>query len=59
MNEDNFEIDIGSRDGLQGVKQEDSILKDKGKLAAQERPGTSGEEEVDRRSHTNELLLQQ
>ena len=32
---------------LQGVKQEDPILKKEGKLAAQERPGTSGEEQVD------------
>ena len=34
MNEDNFEIDTGSRDGLQGVKQEDSVLKDEGEVGS-------------------------
>ena len=42
MDEDVFEIDLGSRDGLQGVEQEDPALRDKGKLEAQEGPGTSG-----------------
>ena len=41
MNEDDFEIDTESRDGLQGVKQ-DPVLNDEEKLAAQERPRTSG-----------------
>ena len=50
MNEDNFEVDTGSQDGMQGVKQEDPILKDKGKLAARERSWVSGEKQVDRRS---------
>ena len=45
-NEDNFEIDTGSRDGLQGIEQ-DLVLINGGKLAAWERPGTSGEEQVD------------
>ena len=44
MIEDNFEIDTGLRDRLHGVKQEDPVLKDKGKLAAQERLVISGEE---------------
>ena len=35
MNEDDFEIDMGSWDGLQGVKQENPVLKDKEKLATQ------------------------
>ena len=38
---------MGSHDDLQGVKQEDAVLKDEEKLVAQERPGTSGEEQVD------------
>ena len=38
VNKDDFEIDTGLRDELQGVKQEDPVLKDEGKLAAQERP---------------------
>ena len=42
INEGDFEIDTGSRDGLQDVKQEDCVLKDEGNLAARERPGTSG-----------------
>ena len=46
LNEDDFEIDTGLRDWLQGVKHEDSILKDEGKLAAWKRPGTSGEKQV-------------
>ena len=50
MNEDDFEIDTGSQDGLQGVKQEDPVLKDEGMVEARERPGTSGEEQVDIRS---------
>ena len=45
MNEADFQIYTGSWDGLQGVKQEDFILKDEGKLAAREKPGTSGEEQ--------------
>ena len=48
--EDDFEIDTGLCDELQGVKQDDPVLKDEGKLAAQERLGTSGEEKVDGRS---------
>ena len=45
--ENNFKIDMESRDGLQDVEQEDPVLKDKRKLEARERPGTSGEEQVD------------
>ena len=45
MNEGDFEIDKGSRDGPHSVKQEDPILKDEGKLAAQERQGPHEEEE--------------
>ena len=37
------------KDRLQDVKQEDLVLRDKGKLAARERPGTSGKEQVDGR----------
>ena len=50
INEDDFEIDTVLCDELQGVKQEDPVLKDGGKLVAKERPGTSGEEQVDRHS---------
>ena len=58
INEDNFEVDTGSRDRLQGVKQEDPVLKDKRKLAAQEKPGTSGEEQVDGRSrHCGHMVI--
>ena len=39
MNEDNFEIDTGSRDGLHGVKQEDPVLKLKGREEVAWRPG--------------------
>ena len=46
-NEDDFEIDTGLRDGMEGVKQEDPVQKDEGKLAARERPGTLGEKQVD------------
>ena len=53
---DNFEIDMESQDGLQGVKQEDSVLKDEGKLAAQERPGTSGEQQVHGRSRYKRIV---
>ena len=45
MNECDFEIDKGSRDGLHSVKQEDPILKDERKLVAQERQGPHAEEE--------------
>ena len=38
-----FEIVMQSRDGLQGVEQEDDTLRDERKLEAWERPGTSGE----------------
>ena len=48
MNEDDFEIDSGLRNGLPGVEQEDPALRrDEGKLEARERPGTSGEERVE------------
>ena len=48
MDEDNFEIDMGSRDRLQGVlQQEDPALRNERKLEAWERPGTSGKEQVD------------
>ena len=60
MNEDDFEIDTGSRDGLQGVKQEDPVLKDKEKLAAREKPGTSGKEQVDGcSSHEQNVVIRQ
>ena len=45
--EDDFEIDTGWCDKLQGVEQEDPILRNKRKLEARERPGTSREEQVD------------
>ena len=48
--EDNTEIETGSRDELRGVQLEHPALRDQGKLAAQERPGTSGEAQVDERS---------
>ena len=57
MNEDDFEIDTGSRDGLQGVKQEDPVLKVEGKLAAWEKPGTSGEDQVDGRLHYEQTVV--
>ena len=47
MDEDDFEIDTGSRYSLQGIGQDDPTLRDK-KLAARRRPVTSGEEHVDR-----------
>ena len=47
INEDDFEIDMGSRDGLHGVK-EDPVLKGEEKLASRERPWTSGKDHVDR-----------
>ena len=39
MNEDGFQIDMESQDGLQGLKQENLALKDEGKLVALERQG--------------------
>ena len=51
MDEDDFEIDMESRDLIQGVEQEDPALRDKRKLEAQERPGSSGEEQVDGHLH--------
>ena len=45
------------RDKLQGVKQEDPVLKDEGKLATQERLGTSGEEQVDGHSHHKQTIV--
>ena len=42
MDEDDFEIDTWSRDGLRDVEQDDPALRDKEKLEARERPGTSG-----------------
>ena len=42
MNEDNFETDTGPRDRLLGVKQEDRVLTDEGKLAAGENQGPQG-----------------
>ena len=39
MNEDDFEIETMSQDGLQGVKQKDPDLRNKGKLVARERQG--------------------
>ena len=50
MNEDDFEIDAGSQNGLQGIKQEDPGLKVEWKLVAWERPGTPEEEHVHGRS---------
>ena len=37
--------------------QEDPVLKDEGKLASQERLGTSGEEQVDERSHHKQTVV--
>ena len=56
MNEDDFEIDMGSRDELQDLKQ-DPVLKYKEKLAAWERPWTSGKELVDRHSHQKRTVV--
>ena len=42
MDEDDFEIDTGSRSGLQGVEQEDPALRDERKMKAQEGPGSLG-----------------
>ena len=42
MDEDDF--DTGKLDGLQNVEQEDPALRNEWKLAARERPRTSGEE---------------
>ena len=47
MEEDDLEIETGSRDELQGMQQEHPALRDQGKLAARERPGVSGEAQVD------------
>ena len=49
MDEDDFEIDTGSCDGLQSVEQEDPPLRNERKLEAWERPRTSGEKQVDGR----------
>ena len=57
MNEGDFEIDTGSREVLQGVKQEDPVQKDERKLAVRERPGTSEEEEVDGRSRHKQTVV--
>ena len=57
MNEDNFEIDTGSCNRLQGLKQEDLTLKDGRNLEAWERPGTSGEEQVDERSRHERAIV--
>ena len=51
MDKGDFEIDAGSQDGLQGIEQEDPALRNKWKLVALERAGTSGEEQVDGCSH--------
>ena len=45
--ENHFEIDTGSCDWLQGIDQEDPVLKDERKLEAREGPGTLGEKQVD------------
>ena len=50
MDKDDFEIDMGSCDGLQGIEQEDPTLRNERKLEAWERPETSGKEQVDRHS---------
>ena len=55
MHEDDFGIETGSRDRLQGVEQEDSSLGDEGKLEARERLGTLGEERVDGRLAKTDL----
>ena len=57
MDEDDFEIDMGSQDGLQGVKQEDPALRDERKLEAQERPRILGEEQVDGCSHYKQAVV--
>ena len=33
INQDDFKIDMGSRDGLQGAEHEDLVLRDEGNLA--------------------------
>ena len=45
--DDNFETNTKSCDWLQGLEQEDPTLRDERKLEAQERPGTSEEEQED------------
>ena len=42
INESDFKIDTGSLDRLQGIEQENPVVKDEGKLAAQGRPGPQG-----------------
>ena len=42
---------------MQGVKQEDPVLKNEGNLAAQERPRTSGEEQVDGHSRHKQTVV--
>ena len=55
--EGDFEIDTELWDMLQGVKQEDCVLKDKEKLDARERPGTLGEEQVGARSRHKRTVV--
>ena len=57
MNEDHFEIDTGSQVRLHSVKQEGPVLKDEGKLEVDGKPGTSGEEQVDRCSHHERTVV--
>ena len=44
MEEADFGVEMGSRDELRGVEQEDFALKNKGRLAALDRLRTSREE---------------
>ena len=59
MNEDDFEIDTGSCDGLQGVKQEDPVLKDQGKLAARKNHGPQGKQIDGRSRHEQTFVIRQ
>ena len=57
MDENGFEIGMGSHEGLQGGEQEDPALRDERKLEARERPGMSWEKEVDRRLRHDRTIV--
>ena len=57
MDEDYFEIDTGSHDGLQGIKQEDPAQETKGSWKPWKRSGTSGREQVDRCLHHERTIV--
>ena len=61
MDEDDFEIDTGSRDRLQGIKQEDPTLRDDRKLATRDwkHQGPQGKMRQSDARTNSELLLRQ